>query len=247
MPIHDWTRTYAGIFHSFHPSWCGRIQDRLNGGVLPEDYYALTEQVAVGIEGDVLTLQDRGDAPPDPTDTGGGAVLATAPKTRFVAVLGQFPPRKKNTVAVRDVSDDRVVAVIEIISPGNKESRSGFRAFLDKTVDLVAKGVHLLILDLFPPTPRDPHGIHAAILDEMTGETFVPPAGEPLTAVAYEADRPPRAYIEPLAVAAVLPDMPVFLKPGRCVMLPLEETYQSAYAAVPRRWRRVIDGEQPTG
>ena len=244
MPIHDWTRVAAGIFHSFHNQWCGRIMERLNAGVLPEDYYALTEQVAVGIEGDVLTLQDRGDDPPDPTTGGGGTLLATAPKTRFVAVLGQFPPRKKNTVAVRHISDDRMVAVIEIVSPGNKESRSGFRAFLDKTVDLLAKGVHLLIVDLFPPTARDPHGIHAAILDEITGGDFLPPADEPLTLVAYEADRPPKAYIEPVKVGAVLPDMPVFLKPDQCVMLPLEETYTSAYETVPRRWRRVIDGER---
>ena len=40
-----------------------------------------------------------------------------------------------------------------------------------------------------------------------------------------------------------LPDMPVFLKPDQCVMLSLEETYTSAYGAVPRRWRRVIDGD----
>lgn len=244
MPVHDWTRVAAGIFHDFHNEWCGRIKARLNAGVLPEDYYAMLEQVAVGVEGDVLTLQDRSDEPPDSaTDGSGGTMLATAPKTRFVAVLGRFPPRKKNTVAVRHVSDDRVVAVIEIVSPGNKESRSGFRAFLDKTVDLLAKGVHLLIADLFPPSPRDPHGIHAAVLDEITGEDFIPPSDEPLTLVAYEADRPPKAYIEPVKVGAVLPDMPVFLKPDQCVMLPLEETYTSAFAAVPCRWRRVIEGE----
>ena len=176
MPVHDWTRVAAGIFHDFHNEWCGRIKARLNAGVLPEDYYAMLEQAAVGVEGDVLTLQDRSDGPPEQTEGGGGTMLATAPKTRFVAVLGRLTPRKKNTVAVRHVSDDRVVAVIEIVSPGNKESRSGFRAFLDKTVDLLAKGVHLLIADLFPPSARDPHGIHAAVLDEITGEEFTPPS-----------------------------------------------------------------------
>jgi hypothetical protein len=36
--------------------------------------------------------------------------------------------------------------------------------------------------------------------------------------------------------------MPVFLRPGGHVPLPLEATYTSAYDAVPARWRRVIEG-----
>ncbi len=238
MPIHDWTRVYAGIFHDFHQLWCAQMRNRLNAGVLPDDYYALLEQVAVGIEGDVITLQVR-DEVADPS--GGGVATLAAPKTRFVAELGKYPPRRKNTVAVKHVSDDRVVAIIELVSPGNKESNRAMRAFVDKAVDLLAKGVHLLIIDLYPPTPRDLRGIHSVISEELAGEEFHPPEGEPLTAVAYEATRPPVAYIEPLRVGGTLPDMPVFLRPGACVMLPLEETYTSAYEAVPLRWRRVIE------
>jgi hypothetical protein len=37
--------------------------------------------------------------------------------------------------------------------------------------------VNLLIVDLFPPTSRDPQGIHGAIWDELAGEPFeLPPA-----------------------------------------------------------------------
>ena len=46
MPIHDWTRVDAGLFHAFHQSWSVRIQDALNAGVLPKGYYAL---VVVGV------------------------------------------------------------------------------------------------------------------------------------------------------------------------------------------------------
>jgi hypothetical protein len=239
MPIHDWTRVCAGIFHDFYQEWCGRIKQRLNAGLLPPDHYAMLDQVAVGVEPDVIALQDR-SADADPS--GGGVATLAAPKTRFVAELGKFPPRRKNTVAVKHVSDDRVVAIIEVVSPGNKESNRALQAFVDKTVDLLAKGVHLLVIDLFPPTPRDPRGIHSVISEELAGEEFHPPAGEPLTAVAYEAIFPPKAYIEPLRVGGPLPDMPVFLRPGLHVLLPLEETYTSAYEAVPPRWRKVIDG-----
>lgn len=46
MPIHDWTRVEAGIFHDFHQKWARAIKPALNSGLLPPDYYALLEQVA---------------------------------------------------------------------------------------------------------------------------------------------------------------------------------------------------------
>ena len=62
MPIHDWTRVGAGIFHHFHLEWIGDLSRVLNRGLLPPDYYALAEQFAGGFGPDVLTLQrpDRG-------------------------------------------------------------------------------------------------------------------------------------------------------------------------------------------
>lgn len=48
MPIHDWTRVNAGLFHHFHQRWISAISDTLNAGLLPERYYALTEQPAGG-------------------------------------------------------------------------------------------------------------------------------------------------------------------------------------------------------
>jgi hypothetical protein len=43
MPIHDWTRAQAGLFHSFRHRWLGALCDALNGGALPEDHVALIE------------------------------------------------------------------------------------------------------------------------------------------------------------------------------------------------------------
>ena len=50
MPVHDWTRVDAGIFHAFHHRWISAISDVLNEGILPEDYYALPEQHAAGFD-----------------------------------------------------------------------------------------------------------------------------------------------------------------------------------------------------
>ena len=65
MPVHDWTRVPAGIFHDFHMAWLGTLRGALNGGALPPDYYALIDQDAGEIGPDVLTLRagERGAAP----------------------------------------------------------------------------------------------------------------------------------------------------------------------------------------
>jgi Protein of unknown function (DUF4058) len=184
----------------------------------------------------VIALRDR----TSDSSTSGNGVLVAEPKTRFSAPLGTRLPRKRNQVAVRHVSDDRLIAVIEIVSPGNKDSKHSLRAFLHKAVDLLAKRIHLLLIDLFPPTPRDPRGIHKVIEEELAGTVLDLPADKPLTVAAYEADDPPKAYVEPVAVGDVLPDMPLFLFPGGHVLLPLEKTYLKAWEGVPARWRKVI-------
>ena len=45
----------------------------------------------------------------------------------------------------------------------------------------------MLIVDLHPPTARDPNGIHGAIWEELTGLEYQAPVGDPLTLVAYES------------------------------------------------------------
>lgn len=57
MPIHDWSRIDAGIFHHLHLLWIARISAGLNGGLLPEPYYALAEPVLGDVVPDVLTLR----------------------------------------------------------------------------------------------------------------------------------------------------------------------------------------------
>ncbi len=37
MPIHDWTRVPAGLFHHFHQDWSIEIARTLNRGRLPRE------------------------------------------------------------------------------------------------------------------------------------------------------------------------------------------------------------------
>ncbi len=133
--------------------------------------------------------------------------------------------------------------MLEIVSPGNKSNQHAFRAFVDKACELLERRIHLLIVDPFPPGPRDPHGVHAAIWEQIQDDSYQPPADQPLTLVAYECDLLTRAYIEPAAVGQPLPPMPLFLEPNGCVMVPLEETYSTAFAVMPQRWRSVLTAD----
>jgi hypothetical protein len=246
MPVHDWTRVDAGIFHDFHLAWIAELRKTLNAGTLPTGYYALAEQMAGSVGPDVLTLQAR-DVVQDPGEAGkngrGGTAVAP-PKVRFTAKLGgDSYVKKARRLTIRHSSDDRVVAILESVSPGNKRTRAALRTFVDKAYAIVREGFHLLLVDVFPPGPGDPQGIHAALWNDLGGDAFTPPVDKPLTLAAYAAGDPITAYVEPLAVGDALAEMPLFLEPDWYVNVPLEATYQAAWEGVPERWRRVLEAE----
>jgi hypothetical protein len=252
MPIHDWTRVEAGIFHDFHHAWIEQIKRLLNSGVLPQDHYAMAEQHTSHFGSYVLTLQSRAPGGHDQDDqepigngprSNDGGVIVARPKARLAGETDlEFYRRKQNVVAVRHVNGDRLVAIVEIVSPGNKSSQAVFRKLVDKAVELLSQDIHLLILDLIPPTRRDPNGIHGAIWEALTDEEYKAPPGKPLTLAAYESEMGVRAFVEAAAVGDVLLEMPLFLRAGGHVPVALESTYQSAWEAIPRRWRSVIEG-----
>lgn len=78
------------------------------------------------------------------------------------------------------------------------------------------------------------------IWGEMSDDEFHLPEAKPLTLVSYECELVTRAYVEPVAVADVLPDMPLFLEENGCIQMPLETTYMTAFNLLPLRWRDVL-------
>ena len=259
MPVHDWTRVDAGIFHAFHHGWVGRLQDALNSGRMPDCYYALAEQHmredeedGRGFGPDVLTLQIDGfgggpndaapDSDPDLGGVSGGVAVAQAPPK--VAQRREMPRTdpyiaRRRTVAVRHVSGDRLVGLVEIVSPGNKHSLREIERFVDKIDAAVRAGVHVLVVDLFPPTPRDPAGLHG-LIGGRHGDRFTLDPDRPLTLAPDVADDPLVAYVQPLAVGEGLIEMPLFLDPGHYVNVPLGETYAATFDPFPAKWRAAV-------
>lgn len=166
------------------------------------------------------------------------------PKVTITERLGESRAyaRKRKTIAIRHRSNDETVALIEIVSPANKDREKSVEEFVEKAYRSLRAGLHLLVVDLFPPGKFDPHDIHGVIwLDFAGGSPYEVPPDRPLTLAAYEADDDPCAYVEPTAVGRPLIEMPLFLRPGRYVNVPLEPTYAAAFAGVPQRWRGEIE------
>jgi len=246
MPIHDWTRVAAGIFHDFHHSWIEELKRALNRGLLPNSLYAMAEQIAGGYGPDVLTLEGPAESQPDSLDErGGGAMLMTEqPKISFRArTEADIYATKANRISIRHVTGHRVVAVIEIVSPGNKSTAPALRTFAEKAAGLLRGSIHLMVVDLFPPSARDPDGIHRAIWSELDDCDFVLPADRPLTVASYIGGDCQEAMVESVAVGSVLPEMPLYLTADGYIRLPLQRTYDSAWDTVPPVWRRALEQE----
>ena len=238
MPIHDWTRVRANRFHDFHQGWTIAICNSLNAGRLPAGYFTMVEQQTSVPEPYVITLDLTA---PAGLASGGLAVDLQPPKTRFVArTEAASYARKANRITVRHPDGD-VVAVIEIVSPGNKDSRHAIRAFARKAVEFLQAGVHLLIVDLFPPALATRR---VSTRSSGTAFTRTVHAAAGQTADRGSLRRPDPetvAYVEPVAVGDPLPDMPVFLTADRYVLCPLEATYQTAWEQFPAPLRRPLE------
>ena len=249
MPVHDWTRVEAGIYHGFHLWWIAKIGEALNGGLLPAGFYACRNCMPDGLSrtfsrctparrrwGHYRPFRRRAGPP--------------WPRRRRVRVFANRSKRRqlvrRRSVAVRHVSGHRLVALLEIVSPANKDRRQTVDDFAVKVVDALDVGIHVVVVNLFPPGPYDPQGMHGAIRQRLVQEddSYQLPADEPLMSASYVAAARVDIYLEQLSVGDILPEMPLFVTQQRYVNLPLETTYQAAYQGMPSFWRGVLEGKQ---
>lgn len=218
MPIHDWTSVDAGIFHDFDLSWIAEFQRALNSGLLPGGYDALAEQLTGKFGPDVPTLESRsiGRSPPSPNPRAASPWPMLLPGDHAPAGVGRAP------VTCRPPS-----------RPHEPDRQGPFAAFIHKAEQALLSGIHLLIVDLFLPTRRDPDGIHRVIWGGEGEGDFALRDDKPLTCVSYLGDPEMQVFLEPVAVGDLLPEMPLFLPRQTYVAVPLEATYNAAWESVP--------------
>lgn len=160
MPVHDWTLVEDGTWHAFHSGWITHLSEALNGGVLPAGYYALSEQHSLNHIGDVLTLHAPDESGSHAAESGGVSVLEAPPKVSVRLSAQPSYKALRRTLVIRRVTGHRVVALVEILSPGNKVGPKSVQQFIEKATDTLRNGCHLLLVDLFPPGKSNPQGMH---------------------------------------------------------------------------------------
>jgi hypothetical protein len=223
MPVHDWSKVSAGVYHSFHLGWVTHLNEAMNNGLLPPSHYALTEQHGDRRISDVLTANGLETSPPQ----------ASEPRSAYRVL--------RRTLAIRSVEGHRIVALVEILSPGNKDSAASIEGLAGKVDSALKAGIHVLVIDLFGPTLFDLQGIHGAIWAKLDSATYDLPEREPLTLASYEAGVAPTAYVEHLALGNSLPAMPLFLDIGTYINVPLEPTYEAAFRGMPAIYRSRLE------
>jgi hypothetical protein len=209
-------------------------------------YYALSEQYSSGLIPDVPTLNLPDPSPSlSPAPLEGGIALADAPPRigrKLVADPKAVYRARRRTLAIRHASGHRIVALLEIHAPGNKDRTASIQDLVDKVDSALMQGIHVMIVDLFPPGRFDPQGLHGAVWARYGVEEYLVPPAQPLTICSYRAVAPVEAYIEHMAFGDPLPEMLLFLDVETYIYLPLKLTYLTAFQDMPVFLREVLEG-----
>jgi hypothetical protein len=219
------------LWESFHGLWAASLVGQLNQRLPPRFLAAMHVHLGSRVEADVAEFEhgaeetQSGNGP-----TGGVAVAQWAPPAAALTVAAVFPDDVE--VQVIDTREDAVlVAVVEIVSPGNKDRPEERRGFAAKCVAYLQRGIGLIVADTV--TTRRAN-LHEEVL-EMLGHEGPSGLSEEaaLYAAAYRpARRQERSEIDiwpvPLAVGSPLPTLPLALRGFGFVPLDLEAAYTEA-------------------
>jgi hypothetical protein len=236
MPIHDWSKMLDGDFHDFHQSWIIELRNALNRGLLPDGFMAMSDQVTGGPIPHVVSLRTKSRS-----DSGGLAVKPAPPSAQMIAKFErQTYAERADRIVIRHGRGE-VIAIIEIVSPGSKHNNAAIRKFIHKSLEFMDQGIHMLIVDLHPPTKRDPNGLQQAIAEEQYDMKFELPPGKNRTAGSYFNGELPAVYLESFGIGDVLPSLPIFLTEEDYIPAPLEETYMRAWQDFPKDLRAEME------
>jgi hypothetical protein len=122
-----------------------------------------------------------------------------------------------------------LVAVVELVSPGNKDRLENRRAFAVKCAAYLQQSVSVIVVDIV--TERHDN-LHVQLMDLLERTGAAPwPAEQSLYAVAYRTTKENDAWrmdlwTEPLTVARPLPTLPLWLASNLAIPLDLEASYE---------------------
>ncbi|HXG13149.1 MAG TPA: DUF4058 family protein [Gemmataceae bacterium] len=236
MPLRDHFHSPwkdENFWEGFHSAWANTIVRYLNGSVLSRRYRALP-QVHLGawVEADVATFErdtSQGAVPVAEGDSGEGTATAVWTPPEPVQTLAvDFPNQDVFEVRVLDEGRDmRLVAVVELVSPANKDWAEHRRGFVSKCAAYLLQQIGVVLVDIVTERRANLHRELLELLALKPATVEVPD----LYAVAYRThkengqwhlDNWPYA----LAVGSPLPTLPLWLASDFSVPVDLEWIYE---------------------
>ncbi len=220
-------------WESFHSSWATKIVDALTERWLPANYIA-EEHAHIGpsVEIDVATFERD----PSSVSKVGGGIVATVGRKVWTPPAPDvvLPSVVPDTFEVRVMNMDtgpRLVAAIELISPGNKDRPAERLAFATKCASYLYQGISVIIVDIVTSRRANLHNEILRVMQADEAAKLGPRVS--LYAVAY---RPLRrsgkdeidVWRSRLALGRPLPTLGLSLRADLVIPVDFEATYAEA-------------------
>jgi hypothetical protein len=219
-------------WESFHSNWSTKLADALTERWLPSNYIA-EEHAHFGpsVEIAVATFEREASAMEEGR---GAAATAEAKVWSPPDADGVLPAVFPETFEVRVSSTDtgpKLVAAIELVSPGNKDRPAERRAFAAKCASYLYQGISVIIVDIVTNRRANMHNEILRVME--AGDLLQLPPEAYLYSVAYRPlRRGPRDDIDiwrvPLEIGQPLPVLPLGLRADLVIPVDFETTYAEA-------------------
>ena len=229
MPLRDHFHpplTNRSSWEELHGMWPSVMAMRLNTLLPPEYRCGVKIHLGALVEVDAAAFKlEHADATPASVSDSGLSWEA-APPTLLLETDELTPPEYE--VRVYDQSESRrLVAAVEIVSPGNKDRPEARDAFVSKCHAMLQQQVCVVIVD--PVTNRSAN-LYADLARRIGAK---PPASAAASIYAVSCrihQVPSRQRVETwphtLTVGSSLPTLPLWISDSRYVPLELEQTYE---------------------
>ncbi|MFL5804135.1 MAG: DUF4058 family protein [Roseiflexaceae bacterium] len=208
------------LWPDVHSSLMTIFREQLTPLLVPKYVAELNTQIVIDSFGDIAPETES--VLPDVTitqsrllkESGGVAVDVAAPPLRRRVPMSI--PTRLVTIYIRQRENEKLVTVIELLSPVNKRPGEGRRAYVEKRNTFLSTPVGLVEIDLLRRWPRMP----------LEGKL---PASDYLAIVCNMYERP-ECGVWPLSVRRPLPKLPIpLLRPDPPVELDITQALQTAY------------------
>jgi hypothetical protein len=233
MPLRDHFRASFRKqlrWESFHSAWVNTIVRDLNGRCLPARYRAEPQTHAGSlIEVDVQTMDLTPHAADPPSGNGSGTAVWAPPKPTHRLRTDFGDPDIFEARVYDEERDARLVAAVEMVSPGNKDRKSHRRDFVLKCASYLRANVAVVIIDII--TERNAN-LFAALMqvleleDAAAGWDEVNLYATALRPLTMQQEWDLETWPLALQIGAQLPTLPLWLGEELSVPLDLERTYE---------------------